>query len=410
MVGAAGHLLERSIVDRMVGQPGRLVFEGGPVLEPPLVQDKAKRRPVAVEGAVLDTVAVCPPLSIVEQSRLKELKARERARLAPEEAKARERFIAAKANKLAARTGMPERAARAVVIRQCEGVLRPDIVLPFDDPSWPAAPSATCWRTRNASRARPWRIRWRASDYGRCCAKIMRRADGTPWIHSFAHGRTIYELKYNAAASARRWRRRRRTRWWRSLPRLAAVADLDAVETEELRQLAKKLSGVGLRAINATLKAAQQQHARCAAPRLRAIAGPAQRHDPRPRIQAPIPDDPWLPEMGVLNEVIGAVEAVMPPARDIDDDATPVRKFRIPGTHAFTDANDAENQKETRNDQAAAARAMGALQDERNGSRRDDRAAHRLSTPWTRTATSVRCTCQRRSCGISCGGTTVCCR
>ncbi len=50
MVGASGTLLERSIVDRMVGQPGRPVFEGGPVLEPPLVQDKAKRRPVAVEG------------------------------------------------------------------------------------------------------------------------------------------------------------------------------------------------------------------------------------------------------------------------------------------------------------------------------------------------------------------------
>ena len=28
----------------------------------------------------------------------------------------------------------------------------------------------------------------------------MRRADGTPWIHSFAHGRTIYELKHDAAS------------------------------------------------------------------------------------------------------------------------------------------------------------------------------------------------------------------
>ena len=36
--------------------------------------------------------------------------------------------------------------------------------------------------------------------YGRCVAKIMRRADGIPWIHSFAHGRTIYELKLDATA------------------------------------------------------------------------------------------------------------------------------------------------------------------------------------------------------------------
>ena len=39
MVSTSGALLERSIVDRMVGGPERLVFEGGPVLAPPLQQD-----------------------------------------------------------------------------------------------------------------------------------------------------------------------------------------------------------------------------------------------------------------------------------------------------------------------------------------------------------------------------------
>ena len=43
--------------------------------------------------------------------------------------------------------------------------------------------------------------------------------------------------------------------------------------------------------------------------------------------------------MDVLNEVIGAVVAAMPPARDIDDDAMQVRKLPVPDTHAFTDAN-----------------------------------------------------------------------
>jgi hypothetical protein len=46
MVGRGGQLLERSIVDRMVGAPERLVFEGGPILEPPLGQDRESRRPV----------------------------------------------------------------------------------------------------------------------------------------------------------------------------------------------------------------------------------------------------------------------------------------------------------------------------------------------------------------------------
>ena len=43
-VGAAGQLLERSIIDRMVGAAERLVFEGPPVVEPPLRQDAAARR------------------------------------------------------------------------------------------------------------------------------------------------------------------------------------------------------------------------------------------------------------------------------------------------------------------------------------------------------------------------------
>ena len=43
MVGAAGQLLERSIVDVSVGSPERLVFEGAPVVVAPLVQDTSKR-------------------------------------------------------------------------------------------------------------------------------------------------------------------------------------------------------------------------------------------------------------------------------------------------------------------------------------------------------------------------------
>jgi hypothetical protein len=54
MVGRGGQLLERSIVDRVVGSPERLVFEGPPILDPPLDQDRAARRPFATEGEILD--------------------------------------------------------------------------------------------------------------------------------------------------------------------------------------------------------------------------------------------------------------------------------------------------------------------------------------------------------------------
>jgi hypothetical protein len=76
MVGAGGQLLERSIIDRMVGAPERLVFEGTPILEPPLGQDRDSRRPMVKAGGALHTVSACPPLTIVETAKLRALKAK----------------------------------------------------------------------------------------------------------------------------------------------------------------------------------------------------------------------------------------------------------------------------------------------------------------------------------------------
>jgi hypothetical protein len=50
MVGAGGQLFDRSIVDRMVGASERLVFEGAPMLKPPLEQDRESRRPIISDG------------------------------------------------------------------------------------------------------------------------------------------------------------------------------------------------------------------------------------------------------------------------------------------------------------------------------------------------------------------------
>ena len=61
LIGRAGQLLDRSIVDRMVGYGERLCFEGAPVIVPPLAQDQAKRVPEAFEGdAVRSDRAVLP--------------------------------------------------------------------------------------------------------------------------------------------------------------------------------------------------------------------------------------------------------------------------------------------------------------------------------------------------------------
>jgi len=335
IVSSSGALLERSIVDRTVGGPERLVFEGGPVLVPPLQQDKESRRPIAVDGVTLDTVAVCPPLSIVERARLNELKAREHERLAPETAKARVAFIEAQAKKLVARTGMAEKVARQVINQQCEGVLRPDVELPFDDPELAGRTVGGVLADPDLYEGETMADPLEGVAYGRCVAKIMRRPDGTPWIHSFAHGRTIYKLKHDAASVRKAMETAAKDEVVATFTRLAAGADLDPVELAGLRQLAKDLSDVGLWAIDAALKMARQQRAQQDAKATRARQA-ARRQDLRPHIRAPLPDEPFLPPMAVLNEVIGKVIAARPPSRDIDDDAMRVRKLPVPNTHAFS--------------------------------------------------------------------------
>jgi hypothetical protein len=89
MISRSGALLERSIVDRMVGAPERLVFEAEPVLMKPLAQDRESRRPTVVDGETLDTLAACPPLTVVEKAEFDKFLAKECQRLAREATKAR---------------------------------------------------------------------------------------------------------------------------------------------------------------------------------------------------------------------------------------------------------------------------------------------------------------------------------
>jgi hypothetical protein len=84
MLGGSGQILTRSLVDPSVGGPQGIMFEGSPYLQLPLAQDTTRRAPQAFDGGIMDTVKACPPLSVVEKSKLKELQAKERWRLQPE--------------------------------------------------------------------------------------------------------------------------------------------------------------------------------------------------------------------------------------------------------------------------------------------------------------------------------------
>jgi len=63
MIGGAGQLLDRSLVDRMVGYGERLCFEGAPLVVAPLAQDTAKRVPEVFDGEAIDSGLTVPGLT-----------------------------------------------------------------------------------------------------------------------------------------------------------------------------------------------------------------------------------------------------------------------------------------------------------------------------------------------------------
>jgi hypothetical protein len=166
----------------------------------------------------------------------------------------------------------------------------------------------------------------------------MLRADGTPWINSFAHGRTVFELKLDAAAvraAVDAIDKEDEEEIISTFVRLALRASLTAVEAKRLTVHVNKLTGCGVNALNKTLKEAEKERG---VERARAEYNrrAAERKDPRPLLPAAEQDAPWLPQMAAYNGVLGSVGARVPPTRDISGDATRIQKIVIADTHAFT--------------------------------------------------------------------------
>jgi hypothetical protein len=166
---------------------------------------------------------------------------------------------------------------------------------------------------------------------------IMRRPNGALWIHSFAHGRTIYELKPDARAARAAVEQAHDPD--KTFLDLALLGDLDEAEIEHLRNQAAKRSGSGKPILSNMLKEARKERDAENA-RVERELRAAARNDPRPIIAAPSKDAPWLPLMSVINEPLAA--SAQPPWRDIDGDLTTARMLRIPNMHAFTSQKNTE--------------------------------------------------------------------
>ena len=348
MVGAGGQLLERSIVDRMVYAPERLVFEGAPVLLAPLRQDAQSRQAAAIQGEAIDSLDACRLLTIVEQAELRSLRHKESYRLRPDADKVRQHFIKEHGARIAKRTGVTQDEGERTAASQTVGTLLPSVVLPFDDPALAAVTVGDILASPASYVGATLADPLEGIEYGAGKAKVMQRADGTIWVHSFAHGRTIYNLCYDATLAAAVIAATPDDKLAGALQKVLLAHGMTEPEVEELKNSVVKRSGVGKRALDAQIKQAKRQQADQR--RQEAIEQQAaERLDRRPQIPAPLPDAPWLPQMEALNDVLGASAAREPPMRDIDGVIAEVRSRSVPMMHALTPDNaNGETDDETR--------------------------------------------------------------
>jgi hypothetical protein len=326
MLGAAGQFLERSIIDRTVGSPERLVFEGAPVLVAPLMQDAGERRPIIFDGDTIDTTKVCPPLSAAEETQLRTMLAQEHMRLKPDAERVRAAYVDAQARRM---TGVDHEEARRIIERRCAGVLLPDTVLDFDDTEIGAITVGTILSSPERYIDETLSDPVEGIDYGRCKAKVL-RAGRSVVVHSLAHGiSTTYRLLHDRKSAEAAIRKASRDDADKVFVCCVLTDDLDAGDIERLLGVATEASGVGRRALSAMLKEARAK-AKAEAAAERRKAAQAARTDPRPQVPVPPSNAEWLPQMAILNSILGKVDEPEPPMRDIDGNVARVRVRRAP--------------------------------------------------------------------------------
>jgi hypothetical protein len=327
IVGAAGQLLERSIIDATVGQPERVVFEAPPRLQAPLQQDAEMRMPLAYEGELLDTAVACPSLTLAEQMQLRQLMAKVRVALRPEAEQTRRLYVVNEAKRL----GVTQRELE----RRCEGILHPTTVIEFDDPELKGTKVADILADPDKFVGESLADPIEGVAYGRGKAKVLPGGGGTVVIHSYAHGLgTVYQLKHDRHSIEVALREAPRAAALQVLIKGIVHGDVDPAETEELLVIGVSCTGVRKRELNAILKVAQKEEAKRRAQEAQERRL-VERCDPRPQMAVPAADAECLPVVDTLNETLTASVAPEPPARNSRKYCTMVRSTELPSLHTL---------------------------------------------------------------------------
>jgi hypothetical protein len=316
LIGGAGQLLERSIIDAAVRGSERLVFEGPPDIVPPLLQDRDIRVCLSVEGVAIDTRTAIPDLSAAEKQMLLAIKTAQRQALEPLAQPIRAAADQRLVEELITRTGMPRTQAIRQVQARHRGVLGPDIILTTDYHGTVSVGQILTEPEKYIGETLCDPLEGPAYGYGK--ARVMRstREPGRVFIHSFAHGGVTYDLTHDVHSARRLLAIVPVAELGNVLCEVVASADL---EEDEIRQLltlcAERAPKIGLRVFTRRLKddrLRREKAWRDAAAIARQTAGEI---DQRQRRPCPPTDGEVTPVVMDIDRVLSADDSEYPPMR-----------------------------------------------------------------------------------------------
>jgi hypothetical protein len=334
-IGAAGQLLERSLVDVCVRFGERLCFEAPPEIVPPLVQDTDARSPVAYPGPAFDTRRAVPHTTAYEQARIAQAQQHARAALEPSAAVIRNAADRCLAEKISSTTDVPFASATRVVMARHHGRLLPSIELDFDHHEGPI--------TVEQVLAEPDRFvgetlcdPLEGESYGRDKAMVMRSAADASrlFIHSFAHGRSLYDLLHDVRTVRAAIEAADPKYVVDILSSLVPLAELEADElTSLIAAAAAKNEKIGVRAIGARLRVERKKRDQAAHKAAHDKASIADRRLSHP---LPPPDGELSPIVNLVDETLAADPSEEPPMRDANGNIIGVCIREPWGLHRLT--------------------------------------------------------------------------
>lgn len=335
-LGVVGQKLERSIVDQSVGSPERLVFEGAPVVVPPIEQSAEARRPIVIEGDVIDTRVSIPNLTAQERARFGALVAEMKRQLEPEAVELRDRADDRLSKKLAEETGMELDQAKKQIARRHYGELLPLHPLQFDERSLGEVTVGDVLADPERFVEQTLADPLEGVSYGRNKAKAFQRRDGSLWINSFAHGGGTYELKHDGISLRALVERMPGSVTVDEFISALANSILDAGEEKVLLDAAKDATRINIGDLRDRLEAAR----RVVAARERNDAERPDVGDGRTWLPAPAEKAELMPTLAGVDQVLRAVEAVVPPFRTFDHKLAKVTRRPVTQLHQLASDGD----------------------------------------------------------------------